>query len=54
MAVVALRASLKVRVNVTPSVANTDEIKVGGVRSVGVTDTDVEASESPTLFTVFK
>ena len=54
MAVVALRASLKVRVNVTPSAANTDEVSVGGVRSVGVTETAVEATESPTLFTVFK
>jgi hypothetical protein len=53
-AVVAPSASLKVRVNVTPSAANTDEVNVGGVRSVGVTETDVEATESPTLFTVFK
>jgi hypothetical protein len=30
-AVVALRASLKVRVSVTPSAANTDEVSVGGV-----------------------
>jgi hypothetical protein len=53
-AVVAPSASLKVRVSVTPSAANTDEVSVGGVKSVGVTETEVEATESPTLFTVFR
>ena len=50
-AFVALNASLYVRVSVTPSAARTELTKVGGAKSTGVTDTDADAAEVPTLFT---
>jgi hypothetical protein len=53
-AVVALKASLNVRVSVVPLAARTAPLNVGETLSLGVTDTDADAFESPTLFTAFK
>jgi hypothetical protein len=53
-AVVELNASLNVKVSVRPLEAKTAPVNVGAMLSTGVTETEVEATESPALLTAFK
>ena len=49
-----LSASLNVKVSVRPLEAKAAPVNVGATLSTGVTETEVEATESPALFTAFK
>ena len=53
-AVVASKASLNVSVRVVPLAARMAPVSVGEILSIGVTDTEADATESPALFTAFK
>ena len=53
-AVVEFSASLNVKVSVRPLEAKAAPVNVGATLSTGVTETEVEATESPALFTAFK